>query len=305
MSRLRNAAWVAVAAAWAMAWVAFSAETADEPEADPTADPAAALQARYAELSERLQHSLFPQPLVVESFEGRSASRGDVYAIVDYPIASVSGAFTQPANWCDALLLHLNVKYCRPVEDGARARLAVAIGKKIDEPLSSTSRIEFAYSVAASRPDYVGIDLYARKGPLGTGNHRIALEAVGLGNDRTFIHMEYSYTFGFVGRLAMKLYLSGGGKGKVGFTTVGDPDDPEPRFIGGSRAAMERNAVRYYLAIDAYLGSLSMPVPERFEDSLDRWFSATELYPRQLYEVDRDTYFTMKRREYLRQQTLQ
>lgn len=51
-------------------------------------------------------------------------------------------------------------------------------------------------------------------------------------------------------------------------------------------------------------GEQSAPVPDRFEDSLERWFSATELYPRQLYEVDRDAYFTMKRREYLRQQTL-
>jgi hypothetical protein len=135
-------------------------------------------------------------------------------------------------------------------------RLAVALGKKIDQPLNRTYRVEFVYGVAASRPDYVDIALYARKGPLGTGNYRIALEAVGLENDQTFIHLEYSYTFGFIGRLAMKIYLAGGGRGKVGFSTIGDPDDPEPQFIEGSRAALERNAVRYYLAIDAYLGSL-------------------------------------------------
>jgi hypothetical protein len=42
--------------------------------------------------------------------------------------------------------------------------------------------------------------------------------------------------------------------------------------------------------------------PGRFEQSLERWFTATELYPRQLREVDRDTYFAMKRKEYQRQQ---
>ena len=296
-NRFRHAASVVAAAVGMMAWMAVAAE--------PDADPAVALQARYTELTERLQHSLFPQPLVVESVEGRSAARGDVYAIVDHPVAVVSEALTEPVNWCDALLLHLNVKYCHPLAGGETARLAVALGKKIDQPLNRTYRVEFVYGVAASRPDYVDIALYARKGPLGTGNYRIALEAVGLENDQTFIHLEYSYTFGFIGRLAMKMYLSGGGRGKVGFSTIGDPDDPEPQFIEGSRAALERNAVRYYLAIDAYLGSLSAPVPDRFEDSLERWFSATELYPRQLYEVDRDAYFTMKRREYLRQQTLQ
>jgi hypothetical protein len=45
--------------------------------------------------------------------------------------------------------------------------------------------------------------------------------------------------------------------------------------------------------------------PARFEQSLERWFNATELYPRQLREIDRDTYFAMKRSEYARQQTAQ
>ena len=42
--------------------------------------------------------------------------------------------------------------------------------------------------------------------------------------------------------------------------------------------------MRYYLAIDAYLGALATPAPARFEQSLERWFDATELYPRQLRE---------------------
>jgi hypothetical protein len=60
--------------------------------------------------------------------------------------------------------------------------------------------------------------------------------------------------------------------------------------------------MRYYLAIDAHLGALTAPAPERFEESLKRWFTATERYALQLHEVDYDAYLTMKRREYLRQQ---
>ena len=60
--------------------------------------------------------------------------------------------------------------------------------------------------------------------------------------------------------------------------------------------------MRYYLAIDAYLGSLAAPAPQRFEQSLERWYSGTERYPRQLHEIDRDSYLAMKRREYQRQQ---
>ena len=64
-------------------------------------------------------------------------------------------------------------------------------------------------------------------------------------------------------------------------------------------------ALRYYLAIDAYLGALTSPPPLQSQMRLHRWFIATEQYPRQLREVSRTAYFDMKRSEYLRQQTAQ
>ena len=237
--------------------------------------------------------------------EGPGASQGDVYAVVDYPIATVSDAFSSPENWCDALILHLNVKYCRPIARDGRTVLSTAIGRNFDQPLSSAYRVEFTFGISASRPDYVDVELKARKGPLGTSNYRISLEAVGLESGRTFVHLRYSYSYGSVGRWAMKTYLATSGSDKVGFTVIGDPNDPRPKLIGGVRGAIERNTMRYYLAIDAYLGALAAPAPARFEQSLERWFSATELYPRQLREIDRDTYFAMKRSEYARQQTTQ
>ena len=294
---LRTTRFVAVLLAWAC--------TPSAARAGPDADPASALQARHAALSELLEHSPFPQHLYVESMEGPGASQGEVYAVVDYPIATVSEAFSSPANWCDALILHLNVKYCRPVSRDGRAVLSTAIGRNFDQPLSSAHSVEFTFLLAASRPDYVDVELKARKGPVGTADYRISLEAVGLEGERTFLHLRYSYTYGFLGRLAMKTYLATSGSDKVGFTVIGDPNDPQPKFIGGVRGAIERNTMRYYLAIDAYLGSLAAPAPERFEQSLERWFNATELYPRQLREIDRDAYFAMKRREYARQQSVQ
>jgi hypothetical protein len=273
--------------------------------AEPEADPASALQARHAALSEQLEHSPFPQHLHVESIDDPGSSQGDVYAVVDYPIAAVIDAFSSPANWCDALILHLNVKYCRPGSRDGRTVLSTAIGRNFEQPLSRAYRVEFTFGVAASRPDYVDIELKARKGPLGTANYRISLEAVGLENERAFVHLRYSYTYGFVGRLAMKTYLATSGSDKVGFTVIGDQNDPQPKFIGGVRGAIERNTMRYYLAIDAYLGALATPAPDRFEESLERWFSATELYPLQLREIGRDSYFAMKRSEYARQQAAQ
>ena len=181
--------------------------------------------------------------------------------------------------------------------------LSTAIGRNFDQPLSNAYRVEFTFRVAASRPDYVDVELSACRVRSAPANYRISLEAVGLGNERTFVHLRYSYTYGFAGRLAMKTYLATSGSDKVGFTVIGNPNDPQRQYIGGVRGAIERNTMRYYLAIDAYLGALATPAPARFEESLERWFSATELYPRQLREIDRDTYFAMKRSEYARQQT--
>jgi hypothetical protein len=285
-----------VLSAWA--WAALAAGT--ESDTDPAAD----LQARYAALSEQLAQSLFPQPLHIESMEGPDASRGEVYAVVDYPIETVSDAFSSPTNWCDALILHLNVKYCRPVIRDGRTVLSTAIGRHVAQPLSSAHRLEFTFSITESRPDYLDVELKARRGPLGTSNYSISFEAVGLENERAFVHLRYSYSYGNAGRLAMKMYLATTGSDKVGFTVIGDPNDPQPEFIGGVRGAIERNTMRYYLAIDAYLGALATPADRRFEQSLERWFSATELYPRQLREIDREAYFAMKRSEYQRQQTI-
>jgi hypothetical protein len=55
--------------------------------------------------------------------------------------------------------------------------------------------------------------------------------------------------------------------------------------------------MRYYLAIDAYLGA---PDAKQLPGRLATWFDSTERYARQLHEVERNDYLTMKRNEYKR-----
>jgi hypothetical protein len=293
---LRTALFLSASTAWAIASGAAAAER--------ETNPASALRARYAAFYERLEQSPFLQQLEVESFEDARAAGGDIYSIVNHSIATVSEAFTSPTAWCDALILHLNVKYCHPAAHDDRIVLSVAIGKKSEQPLRSTDRFEFVYHVAASQPDYLEVELAAPKGPYGTRKYRIALEAVSLENERSFMRLHYSCTYGFVGRVAMKAYLATSGSSKVGFTMIGDPNDAQPKLVSGVRGAIERNAMRYYLAIEAYLGALASPAGDRFEQSLEQWFIASERYPRQLHEVDRDAYLAMKRNEHHRQQSI-
>lgn len=268
----------------------------------PESDPAASLRDRYVALSDQLEQSPIQQGLYLESTESARASRGDLYAVVDYPFATVSDAFTNPENWCEALILHLNIKYCHADTEDERTVLSVAIGKKTEQPLSETHRIKFRYDVTLSGTEYMAVKLDARKGPLGTRNYHFALELIALEGEQSFLHIEYSYSHGLMARLAMRLYLATSGSAKVGFTRVGGENGQPPHLVGGMRGALERNTMRYYLALEAFLSAVATPAPQRFEESLERWFTATERYALQLHEVDHDDYITMKRNEYLRQQ---
>ena len=266
------------------------------------ANSAASLRARYAQLKQKLVDNQFMRPLYLDSAESPNHLQGDIYALVDYPFATVNDALDGPEHWCDVLILHLNTKYCHASASTAPTTLAVSIGKKSFEEVEQAYRVEFAYSVASKTPEYFDILLKGEKGPMGTSDYRIELEAVAVPGNRTFLHLTYSYAYNFGGRIAMQAYLGTTGSGKVGFSTKGAQSGREPEYIGGVRGVVERNTMRYYLAIDSYLGALSSPAAEQLEKRLQNWFAATELYSRQLHEVDRATYLDMKRREYLRQQ---
>jgi hypothetical protein len=271
----------------------------------PDTQSAASLHAKYASLAEQLHHNPFRRPLSLDSAESSSDLKGDIYALVNYPFPTVSAALNGPEQWCDVLILHINTKYCRATTDASTTALAVSIGKKTPQPLKEAYPIEFSYRVAAAPAKYLDIQLDAQEGPLSTRNYRIQLQAVPVGNGQTFLHLTYSYDYGMVGRLAMKSYLATIGSGKVGFTRTGKQSSGQPEHIGGMRGVVERNTMRYYLAIDAYLGALATAPPLQLQKRLQSWFSATEQYPRQLREVDRAAYIDMKRSEYLRQQTSQ
>ena len=266
------------------------------------AGSAAALGARFAALKDSLRQNQFQRPLHLDSSEGADRVSGEIHAIVDHPFATVGPALDQATQWCDILILHLNTKHCRP-ETGAKATLLhVTIGKKFDQPVDEAYRVDFVFRVAARTADYLQVNLNANEGPLGTSNYRIVLEAAPAEGRRTYIRLAYSYSFGSMGRLAMQAYLGTIGRDKVGFTVVSKETGGQPRYVGGMRGVVERNTMRYYFAIESYLGALSSPQPARMEKSLRDWHAAVERYPLQLHDMDRAPYLEMKRREYSRQQ---
>jgi hypothetical protein len=124
-----------------------------------------------------------------------------------------------------------------------------------------------------------------------------------LPGEQTFVHLSYAYSVGLAGRLAMQAYLSTIGADKVGFSQTGQLPDGTPQFIGGVRGAVERNAMRYFLAIESYLATQNLPPEKQPQARLQDWFSAVERYPRQLHDMDRPDYMAMKIAEHTRLNT--
>ena len=269
--------------------------------AQASQDPVATLRDKHAALGEQLQRNQFGRPLVLESNETANLVSGEIYATVAYPFNDVMAGLNDPNHWCDVISLHINTKYCRAVSAPSGNTLEVRVGKKTRQDVTDASRVDFNYRVLAASQEYFDIALTAKSGPIGTSDYSIKFEAIALPNAKTFIHLTYSYAFNFAGRLAMQTYLNTLARDKVGFTTVGKRSDGQLDYVGGMRGLVERNAMRYYLAINAFLESGGSASTAQFERRLQSWFSATEQYPRQLHEVERADYLAMKRAEKARQ----
>jgi len=260
------------------------------------------LRARYAQLREQLSSNSFDRPLHIDSSQSGNALQGDVYAVLNYPFDRVSTALKDPADWCDILILPFNTRYCHATPGSSATTLSVRIGRRPDQPVEQAYRLDFALQPVAATPDYYESRLSAAQGPVGTRDYRISISAVPLEAGRTFMHLSYSYGYNLPGRLAMQAYLATAGSGKAGFTVTGRDGNGQPTYIGGFRGAIERTAMRYYLAVDAHLASLGFPREQRLEKRIEAWFDATERYPRQLHEMDRATYVAIKRSDSERQQ---
>ena len=268
----------------------------------PAAAEGAALRERFVALRRQPEASPFHAPLFLQAKETESRVQGDVYALLELPYREARPALERIDDWCRILILHINVKYCRPSEAGSRKALTVGLAPKYEQSLSSVNWARFAVQTVAANDDYLQVVLRAASGPFGTSDYLMSVELVPF-EGRSLLHLSYGYSYGAAANLAMQTYLATLGRNKVGFTVVGRQADGEPVYVNGLRGVIERNVMRYYFAFDAYLGAQRRPPPDRLLKSLQDWFDATERYPRQLREVTRSEYLDMKLREFERQQT--
>jgi hypothetical protein len=241
----------------------------------------AALKARHEEIKGKLEKSAFGRPLHLDSGDANGKMTGDVYAVLDHPFKRVSDGLSSGKQWCEVLVLPFNVQKCE--SDGGKA-LKLYVGRKPTSPIEEATKLDFSYAVTARSADHLLVKLAAPSGPAGTKDYLITFAATPLDDKRTMVHMHYGYSTGAMSQMAMKTYLSTSGADKVGFSSENG------KLVGGTRGVIERNAMRYFLAIDAYLDTMGKGAAARF----DRWFGATEKYAKQLREMSREEYLAIK-----------
>jgi hypothetical protein len=253
----------------------------------------------------RLTTNCFGLPLFLESFEREDQVHVDVYGIFAYPFSSIVAALKDPANWCDIVSLHPNVKACTYRELPGTGLLTFYIGKKEYQPPEDARQVIYTYRVVKQLPEYLDIVLIADKGPFGTVDHKMRFEALPLDGARTFVHVSYEYSDSVALRFAGKAYFATLGRGKVGFTVTGTDRNGEDICIGGPRGAIERNAVRYYFAIQTVMKTMRYPEKQLFGKRISEWYDLTSRYRRQLFDLDKNNYLTNKTTEHRNQITLQ
>ena len=245
----RRAALQALLAAIAMASALAHVPTA---QADSSTDAtAAALRDVANRLMQTRSENPLHQPLSISS----SISVGDVRAesqgVIEAPFLDLLRALRDPEHWCAALLLHINNKACRVTMKGAVPHIALKVANRYDQPADESYEIDFVYHSLAAGATMLSARLDAPSGPMGTSAFVIQLEAVPYSDSRTALRLSYAYHQNAVASLAMDIYVSTLGSGKVGFTITGHKPDGGNEYIAGVQGLAERNLMRYFLAVQA------------------------------------------------------
>ncbi|HJV34144.1 hypothetical protein [Geomonas sp.] len=263
------------------------------------ADPGAAerLVAKYPAMRAQLESNQFGAPIVLDSTEGENSVQVDMYGVFPHPFAVIKEALNSPPDWCDITSVHINVKACTTSKVGDQWYITLYNGRKYYQPPADAYPLKLKFNVQADTANYLDVSMSADTGPFHTKDHRIKLEAAPLGADKTFLHFSYTYGYGAMARMAIKTYFATIGRNKVGFSVLHGKDGKH-YYVEGVRGSVERNTVRYYLALETFVDTLNYPESQRFEKRLSRWYDLTSKYPRQLKEMDKPEYMATKRREH-------
>ncbi len=254
------------------------------------------LLSTYHSIKNKQIELLQNQPLSIKSTVTENRLSADIYALKHYDFQQLTTDLSKPAQWCRFVTLHLNIKACTYTLS-PNTSLSFYAGRKFYEPAEDAFELHYQFKVDYLDKEYFRLNLTAKDGPFGTEDYLIRLEILKV-DKQLLLHMSLSYQTSFSSRMGTSVYLSTIGSDKVGFSQKLN-DQGELNYIGGIEAIIERNVMRYFLALSTYM---------RHSDQVEMiksWYLATENYARQLHEVKEEDYFKAKQLEFDQQFKMQ
>lgn len=269
------------------------------PGGDAAAPLAGDLASRLRELERSAARPLAPG-LYLESSEDASHARGEVLARLDLPFPAAASALGPAASWCALLMLHPNVKQCLPLRGAAGTVLDLVMSSQRDGLFAQEHPLQLTLAVRSTDPGRLDAELFAERGPLGTRDYRIAIALAPVDASSTVLRLVYSSAFTPAGLWMAQAYVNSVARHRIGFTVVDTDAQGRPVHVRGVRGAVERNTMRFHLAVQSWLAVQSRPAAERVPAAIEAWFDASERHAAQLHEVERAEYVARKRADFER-----
>ncbi len=222
----------------------------------------------------------------------------------DVDLDEVTVVLANPSNWCEMMFLHLNVKACIFNETEGNQWVRLYMGRKFYQPPDKAEELQLNFKTGVTDDGVSWAELTAAEGPYGTSDYYIGLYAI-KADAGVYTEFLSSQKVGAAATAAQDLYFHTLAANKIGFTVVGENWRGKPQYAKGQQGALERNIVRYLLALEVYLMKHHLEGLAGLQERAFDWYDATELYKKQLHEVAKKDYLKAKTKEYQNQVALQ
>lgn len=257
---------------------------------------------RYQGLKNGAAATLPGTAITLVSSEQKGVLGAEVTSILPHSFATAVPALARAENWCQFMPLHFNIKACTYEQGQGGEVVTLYSGRKSYQSPDDSHTLAYRVEKREQDDGHLTLLLRAERGPVGTRDYRIELNALQVA-EGTLLHIRSSYRGSMTSTLLTRSYLSTLGRDKVGFTRI--EQEGERHYVQGVRGVIERNVMRYHLAINTFLATHALPEPARREAAWRGWFQQNDRYYEQLHEMSEEEYLAIKRREWENQQRLQ
>lgn len=202
-----------------------------------------------------------------------------------------------PDAWCEVLFLHMNVKTCTYGKNEDDQWLKMYMGRKFYQKPKKDKAIELQFNSGLTDDGVNWVAMTADEGPFNTSDYYLGLFAIQAENG-IYVQLRSSQKTGRAASSAMNLYYKTLARDKIGFSVVGTDKKGNPEYSKGTQAMLERNVVRYLLAMRVFTQTHTISGLKGLQTRAKLWYDATERYAEQLHEVERDDFLHHKEKEY-------